>query len=86
VQQDFAEGLEYTHPSLNAAKKGMISPHFGRVIYYVQVERTERCASLKGTPFLEGVSTLYEMCIIVLFVNVLGWCPVYYSTISIARY
>ncbi len=28
--------------------------------------------SVKGTPFLEGVSTLYEMCIIVLLVNVLG--------------
>jgi hypothetical protein len=59
---------------------------FGRVIHYVQVERTERCASVKGTPFLEGVSTLYEMCIIVLLVNVLGWSPVYYSTISIARF
>ncbi len=28
--------------------------------------------TVKGTPFLEGVSTLYEMCIIVLLVNVLG--------------
>ncbi len=59
---------------------------FGRVIHFVQVVRTERCASVKGTPFLEGVSTLYEICIIVLFVNVLGWSPVYYSTILIARY
>jgi len=46
---------------------------FGRVIHYVQVVRTERCASVKGTPFLEGVSTLYEMCIIVLLVNVTYW-------------
>ena len=60
---------------------------FGRVIHYVQVERTERCASVKGSPFLEGVNTLYEMCIIVLLLNILGGgSPVYFSTISIARF
>jgi len=32
---------------------------FGRVIHYVQVVRTERCASVKGTPFLEGVRTYW---------------------------
>jgi hypothetical protein len=40
---------------------------------------------VKGHPFLEGVRTLYEMCIIVLLLNLLGWSPVYYNTISIAR-
>jgi hypothetical protein len=38
----------------------------------VQKDRTGRQDTVKGTPFLEGVSTLYEMCIIVLLVNVLG--------------
>jgi hypothetical protein len=39
----------------------------------IMVRNPSRHSRVKGTPFLEGVSTLYEMCIIVLFVNVLGW-------------